>query len=68
MPEAATRFTSVDLLQAIGAVAALVSVKPFSTSVTPVVPFLTLIEPSEHEPETIYVPAPLMVSSVPSIL
>ena len=36
-----------------GAVAVLVSVKPFSTSVTPVVPFLTLIEPSEHAPETI---------------
>ena len=39
VPLAATIFTSLDLLQAMRAVSSLVSVKPSSTSVTPVVPF-----------------------------
>ena len=67
-PSAITSVTPVDLLQVIGAVAAEVSSSPFSTSVTPVVPFLTLTEPSAHAPESTYVPAALIVSAVPLIL
>lgn len=50
---AATMVTSLDLLQAMGAVSLLVRVRPSSTRVTPVVPFLTVMEPSAQLPETI---------------
>ena len=53
VPLAATIVTSDDLPQVMGAVAALVRSRPSSTSVTPVVPFLILIEPSAHAPETV---------------
>ena len=42
--------TSVDLLQVMGAVSALVRSSPFSTSVTPMVPFFTVTEPSPQVP------------------
>ena len=68
VPAAATIVTSLLLLQRIGAVVSDVRVKPSRTSVTSVVPFFTLIEPSAQLPETTYVPLPLIVSAVPSIL
>ena len=68
MPAAATTVTPVDLLQVSGAVVELVSVRPSSTMVTPVVPFFTLMDPSAQLPETTYVPASLMVSAVPLTL
>ena len=67
LPSAAQMVTSVDLLQVMGAVSALVRSSPFSTSVTPVVPFFTVTEPLPHVPVSIYVPAPSIVSAVPSI-
>ena len=51
-PSAAMMVTSVDLLQVMGAVSALVRDRPFSTSVTPVVPFLMVMEPSAQVPVT----------------
>ena len=51
-PSAATMVTWVDLLQVMGAVSALVRAKPFSTSVTPVAPFFTVMEPSAQVPVT----------------
>ena len=51
VPSAATIVTAVLLLQAIGAVVLPVSVRPSSTSVTPVVPFLTVTLPSAHVPD-----------------
>ncbi len=45
--------TSLDLPQVMAAVFSLVSVRPSSTSVTPVVPFFTLMEPSAQLPETV---------------
>ena len=51
-PSAATMVTWVDLLQVMGAVSALVRAKPFSTSVTPVAPFFTEMEPSAQVPVT----------------
>ena len=44
--------TSLDLPQ-VTAVFSLVSVRPSSTSVTPVVLFFTLMEPSAQLPETV---------------
>ena len=68
LPEATIILTSVDLLQAMGAVVELVRVKPLSTNVTPVVPLLTLTEPSAQLPLRTYVPESFIVSEVPSIL
>lgn len=45
--------TSLDLPQVMAAVFSLVSVRPSSTSVTPVVLFFTLMEPSSQLPETV---------------
>ena len=45
--------TSLDLPQVMAAVFSLVSVRPSSTSVTPVVLFFTLMEPSAQLPETV---------------
>ena len=45
--------TSLDLPQVMAAVFLLVSVRPPSTSVTPVVLFFTLMEPSAQLPETV---------------
>lgn len=45
--------TSLDLPQVIAAVFSLVSVRPSNTSVTPVVPFFTLMEPSAQLSETV---------------
>ena len=59
-PSAATIVTSVDLLHDIGAVSALSSSSPFNISVTQVVPFLTSMLPSAHEPDSEYVPALLI--------
>ena len=67
VPERTRIVTSVDLPHRIGAVSALVSDSPLSTSVTPVVPFLTLTEPSAQLPESTYVPAASIVTAVPSI-
>ena len=39
------------ILLTIAALSAFVSVSPFSTSVTPVTPFLTVIEPLSQSPE-----------------
>ena len=52
VPSAATMTTSLDLLQVIGAVSALVRLRPLRISLTPIVPFLILTEPSVHEPES----------------
>ena len=45
--------TSLDLPQVMAAVFSLVSVRPSSTSITPVVLFFTLMEPSAQLPETV---------------
>lgn len=45
--------TSLDLPQVMAAVFSLVSVRPSSTSVTPLVLFFTLMEPSAQLPETV---------------
>ena len=45
--------TSLDLPQVMAVVFSLVSVRPSSTSVTPVVLFFTLMEPSAQLPETV---------------
>lgn len=45
--------TSLDLPQVMAAVFSLVSVRPSSTSVTPVVLFFTLMETSAQLPETV---------------
>ena len=51
VPAAATMVTPLDLAQVMGAVSALVRVRPLSTRVTPVTPFFTFTEPSAQEPE-----------------
>ena len=51
-PSAAMMVTSVDLLQVMDAVSALVRDRPFSTSVTPVAPSLMVMEPSAQVPVT----------------
>ena len=53
VPSAARIATPDDLPQVMGAVALLVRSRPFKIRVTPVVPFLILIEPSAHAPETV---------------
>ena len=45
--------TSLDLPQVMAAVSSLVRVRSLSTSVTPIVPFFTLMEPSAQLPETV---------------
>ncbi len=51
LPAAAMSAASEVLFSVIAALSAFVSVRPFSTSVTPVTPFLTVIEPSSQSPE-----------------
>ena len=63
-----TSFTSADLAITSGAVSEAVRFRSDRIRITPSVPFFTLILPSEHSPVTRYVPAALIVSSVPSIL
>ena len=53
VPAEARIVTSLDLPQVIAAVSSLVRVRSLSTSVTPVVPFFTLMEPSAQLPETV---------------
>ena len=45
--------TPEDLLQAMAAVPSAVRVRPLSTSVTPVTPFFTVMEPLWQLPDTI---------------
>ena len=52
VPSAATRVTTEDLPQTMGAVSALVRSRPFKSSVTPLTPALTLTEPSAQRPES----------------
>ena len=61
------RVTSLSLLQHSGEPSVLVSVRSSRISVTPVVPFLTVMLPSLHVPVMRYVPAALRDSAVPSI-
>ena len=56
VPEITIVVSVLSLLIVIGAPSEFESVKFLSISVTPVVPFLTFTEPSEHEPVIIYVP------------
>ena len=51
VPAAAIRDASAVLFRVIAALSSLVSVRPFSTMVTPVTPFLTVIEPLSQSPE-----------------
>ena len=51
LPAAAMSAASAVLFSVMAALSAFVSVRPFSTSVTPVTPFLTVIEPSSQSPE-----------------
>ena len=66
VPDAAIMVTSVPLPQHTGALSELARVSPSSTSTTPVVPFLTVMVPSEQLPDTAYVPADVIVRPVPS--
>ena len=68
VPEFTESVTSVPLLHRIGAVFALVRSRPFSTMVTPVVPFFTVTFPSVQLPFKTYVPAACIFSAVPSIV
>ena len=68
LPAAATTVTSLDLLQAMGALSAEVRFSPARISTTPVVPFLTVTDPSLEVPLRMYTPAEFIVRSLPFIL